>query len=138
MESKRINNKLKRNLRQTGLKCPNCGEEVFGRSDKKFCSAYCKSNFHYVAVSEDKSSYMHIDRQLKINRRLLKDFNRAGKSTVRKEVLIKEGFNPKYITHWWKNKKGDTYLFCYEFGYLSRIENGKEKYVLIQWQDYMS
>jgi hypothetical protein len=131
MESAKQENK-------TGVKCPNCGDDVFGRIDKKFCSPYCKSNYHYSANVADNSSYLNIDKQLKINRRLLKDFNRAGKSTVRKEVLIKAGFNDKYITHWWKNKKGDTYRFCYEYGYLPRVENGKEKFVLIQWQDYMN
>ena len=130
-----INNTIKR---KTGAKCPNCGEEVIGRSDKKFCSTYCKSNYHYQATVEKESSYINIDRQLKLNRRILKDFNRAGKSTVRIEKLIAQGFDSKYITHWWKNKKGDTYLFCYEYGFLSKKENNREKYVLVQWQDYMA
>jgi hypothetical protein len=32
--------------------------------------------------------------------------------------LIREGFRFKYITHTYTNKKGNTYFFCYEFGYL--------------------
>jgi hypothetical protein len=47
------------------------------------------------------------------------------------------GFNPKYFTHYWKNKKGNVYLFCYEFGFLETQEQNKKKYVLVQWQDYM-
>ena len=124
--------------KKSKVKCPHCGEEVIGRVDKKFCSPYCKSTYHFQANVEKESSYINIDRQLKLNRRILKDYNRAGKSTVRKDVLVKEGFNEKYITHWWKNSKGDAYRFCYEFGYLPRSENGKEKYVLVQCQDYMN
>ena len=48
------------------------------------------------------------------------------------------GFNPKYFTHYWKNQKGDVYLFCYEFGFLKRTENGKAKYILVEWQKYMN
>ena len=119
-------------------KCLNCQEVVDGRTDKKFCSPYCKSAFHYQdsKKSED-STFKRIDNQLKLNRRLLKSYNKSGKSTIRKETLIQEGFNPKYITHWWKNKRGDTYLFCFEFGFLLRNENGKEKYVMVKWQAYM-
>jgi hypothetical protein len=119
-------------------KCVECGEEIEGRVDKIYCSPYCKSNYHYKKnINKGQSQYLSIDKQLKINRRLLSHFNKAGKATVRKEKLIEVGFNPKYFTHYWKNSKNDVYLFCYEFGYLSRKENGKEKYVLIQWQDYM-
>jgi hypothetical protein len=58
-----------------------------------------------------------IDAQLKKNRRLLKLFNKAGKATVRKEVLIEKGFNPRFFTHYraadrWKAGNGNVYLFC--------------------------
>lgn len=81
--------------------------------------------------------YYRVDKQLKVNRRLLKAFNKSGKSTVRAEVLREQGFNPNFFTHYWKNNKGEVYLFVFEFGFLKRDENGKEKYVLVTWQDYM-
>lgn len=119
--------------------CLNCKTEVIGRSDKLFCDVYCKSSFQYKKKQEDeKSLYETIDKQLKLNRKLLKSFNKAGKATVRKHELIAEGFNPKYFTHFWKNNKGDVYLFCYEYGFLSKTENGKSKYVLVKWQAYMN
>jgi len=118
--------------------CINCNEEFEGRTDKVFCSSYCKSNYHYEKRKEDIDSfYQKVDKQLKKNRRLLKQFNKAGKSTVRKTVLLEEGFNPRFFTHFWKNKKGQVYLFCYEFGFLEIKDNQKTKYVLVQWQDYM-
>lgn len=118
--------------------CLNCSKELKGRSDKLFCDAYCKSSFHYKKKQGEKQSlFESIDKQLKTNRRLLKLFNKAGKATVRQEELLSEGFNPKYFTHYWKNKKGDVYLFCYEFGFLAKNENNKAKYILVKWQDYM-
>ena len=118
--------------------CVECGEKTEGRIDKIFCTPYCKSNYHYKKnIEKEKGLYVSIDRQLKLNRRLLHHYNRAGKAVIRKVALLKVGFNPKYFTHYWKNKKGDVYLFCYEFGFLEKKENGKSKYILVQWQDYM-
>lgn len=119
--------------------CPNCKKPIIGRTDKVFCDAYCKSTFHYnKKKGEEKSFFETVDKQLKLNRKILKQFNKAGKATVRKENLLSEGFNPKFFTHYWKNNKGEVYLFCYEYGFLTRLENGKPKYVLVKWQNYMN
>ncbi|WP_044240214.1 hypothetical protein [Flexithrix dorotheae] len=118
--------------------CMACGKQLSGRIDKKFCDAHCKSSFHYQKARNNPSSFFNrVDNQLKLNRRVLKSYNKAGKATVRKQVLIEKSFNPKFFTHYWKNKKGDVYLFCYEFGFLEKLENGKAKYILVQWQGYM-
>lgn len=119
-------------------KCLSCNLELKGRSDKKFCDQYCKSAYHYKILQDGTGSFFsRVDKQLKTNRRILKNYNKAGKATVRSEVLKEEGFDPNFFTHYWKNKSGDVYLFVYEFGFLSRIENGKRKYILITWQPYM-
>lgn len=57
---------------------------------------------------------------------------------MRAEVLKELGFNPKFFTHYWKNKKKEVYLFVYEFGFIKRMDHNIEKYVLIQWQEYMA
>lgn len=118
--------------------CLNCNEVLVGRKDKKFCDQYCKSAYHYQQkqINED-SFYKKVDGHLKLNRRLLKAFNRSGKSTVRKDVLLEKGFCPDFFTHYWKNKQGDVYLFVYEFGFLRVKQNGREKFVLVKWQEYM-
>ncbi len=119
-------------------KCNFCNELIKGRAGKKFCNQYCKSAYHYKkAKDETPSFYLKVDKQLKINRRILKKYNQAGKSYLRVEKMNEEGFNPKFFTHYWKNKKGDVYLFCYEFGFLHTENNGVKKYLLIKWQEYM-
>jgi hypothetical protein len=67
----------------------------------------------------------------------LKRYNKSGFTTIRNIELLNEGFNPNFFTHYWKNQKGDIYLFVYEYGFLKKSENGKDKYVLVTWQDYM-
>jgi len=84
--------------------CPHCNSEIIGRSDKKYCSVHCKSAYQYKKRKEEEVLYYKIDKQLKINRKLLKAYNKSGLSTVRKEKLKSEGFNSNYFTHYWKNK----------------------------------
>jgi len=119
-------------------KCKNCNKSLEGRSDKKYCDNYCKSAYQYKNEKENQSNfYLKVDKQLKQNRQILKSYNKAGKATIRAEDLLNTGFNPNFFTHYWKNQKGDVYLFVYEFGFLKRTEGDKEKYVLVTWQDYM-
>ena len=118
--------------------CPVCGEIIKGRIDKIFCSAKCKNIAQYEKRIINEQFYLSVDKQLKTNRRILKEFNKAGKATVRKDVIIDAGFNPKYFTHYWKAKNGNVYIFCYDYGFMRKTENSKEKYVLVQWQDYMA
>jgi hypothetical protein len=75
---------------------------------------------------------------LKINRKLLKGFNKSGFTTIRKSELLTHGFNPNFFTHYWKTKKGEVYLFCYDYGFLSLARDGKDKYLIVRWQDYMT
>ncbi|OUR91201.1 hypothetical protein A9Q87_10985 [Flavobacteriales bacterium 34_180_T64] len=118
--------------------CLSCSKILDGRSDKKFCDPYCKSSYHYKKAKEEEPRfYNKVDNQLKRNRRILKSYNKSGKATVRSETILELGFDPKFFTHFWKNNKGDVYLFVYEYGFLKRMEHNIEKYILIKWQSYM-
>jgi len=119
--------------------CLYCKKELMGRTDKKFCDPQCKSAYQYKQAKEQPERfYNKVDNQLKLNRKILKEYNKGGKATVRSSILISEGFNPNFFTHYWKNKKGDVYLFVYEFGFLKKSEHNLNKFVLVKWQDYMS
>ena len=76
-------------------RCPVCEILVKGRSDKIFCSAKCRSINQYDNRQETEAFYLQVDRQLKINRKLLKKYNRSGYTTIRKSELIQEGFDPE-------------------------------------------
>ena len=117
--------------------CPVCGKKLQGRIDKIYCTPKCKNVAQYEKRIVNEQFYLFVDKQLKTNRKVLKRYNQSGFTTLRKEVLMKEGFNPKYFTHYWKNKKGQVYLFCYDYGFLDLKESGKEKYLIVEWQDYM-
>jgi predicted nucleic acid-binding Zn ribbon protein len=117
--------------------CPICNSAVKGRSDKIFCSVKCKSIEQYEKRQENEQFFLKVEKQLRVNRKVLKRYNKSGFTTIRAAELAKEGFDPNFFTHYWKNQKGDVYLFVYEYGFLIRKEKDKEKYVLVIWQPYM-
>ena len=118
-------------------KCPVCKAEVKGRKDKIYCSESCKSSHQYEIRTKNESFYLKVERQLKTNRKILKRYNQTGYTTLRKEVLLQQGFDPRYFTHYWKNQKGQVYLFCFDFGFLEIEREGIKKYLLVEWQAYM-
>lgn len=118
--------------------CLYCDKKLEGRSDKKYCDVHCKSAYQYQRTkTAEPKFYNKVDNQLKLNRKILKHYNKAGKATIRASVFLEQGFNPNFFTHYWKNDKGDVYLFVYEYGFLKRKEHGVEKYILVIWQSYM-
>lgn len=120
-------------------KCPVCNSEVQGRTDRVFCSSKCKSAHQYEKRLENEDFYLRVDKQLKLNRKLLKQHNRTGLTTLRQSVLLDKGFNPKFFTHYWKNGEGQVYLFCYDYGFVDVNKNdGVKRYTIVEWQEYMS
>lgn len=103
--------------------CLLCQKALKGRSDKKFCDDYCRAAYNNELKSPVNNYIRNINNTLSKNRRILEDFlgkDDMAKST--KEKLIQKGFLFKYITHTYNNKKGNTYYFCYDLGYLP-LEN---------------
>ena len=121
-------------------KCLECGDEIIdGRIDKKFCMDICRMAYnHRLREEATPGIFYRVKKQLSLNRRVLKQFNRGAKVTVRKKDLEAHGFDPRFFTHYWKNQRGSVYLFVYEYGFLQLKENNKDKFVLITWQDYMT
>lgn len=114
--------------------CENCKEEIHGRSDKRFCSDYCRNTFHNDQ-NKDSSNYMRkVNNILRRNRRILARHNPNGKSKVQGNLLMEEGFNFAFFTNVYETKKGGKYYFCYDQGYI-KLDDGwyalvvKESYV---------
>jgi predicted nucleic acid-binding Zn ribbon protein len=116
--------------------CLNCGKTIKGRSDKKFCDDFCRNNYNNQIKSETGSNTFvrNVNNYLSKNRRILKEFlpDQEEMSKVHHDKLVLQGFNFKYHTHQYTNKKGQVYFFCYEYGYLP-LENGW--YLLVKRKD---
>jgi len=98
--------------------CLDCGELIKGRSDKKFCDDQCRTNYNNKIKIEVSGSLKTINKILKQNRSILEKLCVDGKSKASKVKLEQHGFNFGYFTHLYETQKGQTYKFCYEFGYL--------------------
>lgn len=116
--------------------CTYCKSEIVGRSDKVFCSTYCKSAYHNARTNSDERFIRNINKQLRKNRSALRTACPLGKATVRKSFLKKLGMNFKFITHTWKSQAGVVYFFCYDYGYTQA--NEESKVLIIQQQHYMN
>ncbi len=111
--------------------CLTCGKPVKGRSDKKFCDDYCRNSYNNQMKRMNHQPVSAINTVVRKNRAILEKLMGAAPSTPRvsREQLLREGFHFKYITHSHTNKKGGTYYYCYEYGYLP-VEN--ERYLIVK------
>ena len=110
--------------------CLTCSKPIRGRTDKKFCDDYCRNNYNNQLKSNTTNLVRNINNALGKNRRILENF--FGKEEMiktTKDKLLEKGFQFKYITHTYTNKKGNVYFFCYDIGYLP-LEN--DWYLLVR------
>jgi predicted nucleic acid-binding Zn ribbon protein len=114
--------------------CLSCNKPVKGRTDKKFCDDYCRNNYNNQLKSNTINLVRNINNALGKNRRILESlFNeREGMARTNKNKLLQKGFQFKYTTHTYTNKKGDVYFFCYDIGYLP-LEN--DWYLLVKQKE---
>ena len=110
-------------------KCPECGELILGRADKKFCSDMCRNSYNNRQNSDSTNFMRTVNNILRKNRRILEELNPNGKTSVHRDKLSEKGFNFSYFTSIYTTKKGQVYYFCYEQGYLA-IENNF--YILVK------
>ena len=105
------------------LTCEECGKEIHGRSDKRFCDDTCRNNFNRKKRIEERVEIppegQEIIRIIKNNYRLLKA-RVNGEYTVLDEsysFLRSKGFNPNLFTSI-SYEQGELYRFCFECGFL--------------------
>lgn len=98
--------------------CLECGEKLFGRVDKKFCSDACRNAYNNKLNSDATKFVRNINNTLRKNRRILASLNPDGTAKVKRDDLLLEGFNFNYFTNIYRTKAGKVYYFCYDYGYL--------------------
>lgn len=112
------------------LICLECKSRFSGNSNKKFCSAACKNEYHNHRRKKEADEIGPVVNILKANRRILMEIA-DGKSVqnVSEQQLLDKGYVFRYHTHR-RTNKGDNkeYIFCFDFGFLP-LENGWYKVV---------
>lgn len=101
-------------------KCLACSKTLRGRIDKKFCDDYCRNNYNNHQRIADTKQDKIIIASLKKNKHILSSIlEDEDMIKTTRERLLAKGFQFKYHTHTYENKKGNVYRFCFEFGYLA-------------------
>ena len=100
--------------------CVNCGKAIQGRLDKKFCDDSCRNTYNNRQNADSVNLIRNINHALKKNRNILASLIPSNEELAKtnRDRLIEAGFNFKYNTHTYQNKKGNCYRYCYDFGYL--------------------
>ena len=114
--------------------CLLCNQPFQGRQDKRFCSDQCRATYNNNQKKDSEKVVLGINKILRQNRNILKALNPMGKTTVRKEYLTMQKFDFGFFTHTYTSARGNTYYFCYEYGYM-HIQ--VEKILVVNWQGYM-
>lgn len=104
----------------TDKTCLECGKTFKGRVDKKFCDDWCRNAYNNKLNSDNTTYVRNVNNILRKNRRIIQELIPAGAETAKasKSKLHQKGFSFIYFTNTYTNKKGATYFFCYEYGYL--------------------
>lgn len=125
---------MENNLKSIKLSCPECGEKIIGRKDKKFCSDQCRTA-HFNKMYCDQNKFMkNVNNILRKNRRILQHLIMGRSTKVSQTSLLNEGFRFAYFTNEFITKTGKKYRFCYEFGYVP-IDNNV--YTIVQRKEYV-
>lgn len=99
-------------------KCPECGDKILGRVDKKFCSDHCRNSHNNKLNKDGKNLIRNINNRLRKNWRILEVLNPDQKTKTTKSRLIERGFDFNYFTSTYTTKAGTIYYFVYDQGYL--------------------
>lgn len=100
------------------MKCLECGDEIHGRSDKKFCSDGCRNTFNNKNNRDATNLMRNINNKIRKNYRILSELNFVdGKTKSTRTKLISAGFSFEYFTHFKVYKNGAEYRFLYDIGY---------------------
>ncbi|KRP29883.1 MAG: hypothetical protein ABS28_03955 [Cryomorphaceae bacterium BACL22 MAG-120619-bin32] len=109
--------------------CLECEDPLKGRTDKKFCSDYCRNSFNNKVNKESKNLVRNINNRLKKNYKILSELNVSGKTKVSRTKLYDKGFDFQLFTSIYQTKTGNNYFYIYNEGYLL-LEN--DTYLLIK------
>jgi hypothetical protein len=117
--------------------CQECGEEIHGRIDKKFCSDQCRNTFNNRTQLIENNYIRKVNYNLRKNRRIMEEILATSEKEVKKvhrNQLMDRGFDFSYFTNIYDTKNGNRYFFCYEFGYNKLDDN---YFALVKREEYL-
>lgn len=79
-------------------RCIECGAEILGRCDKKFCCLNCKNRYNNRRLKESKAQRLQIINKISRNYEILETLLDEAQSFYNLEELHTLGFNNNFFT----------------------------------------
>lgn len=99
--------------------CICCQNRLFGRADQKFCSDFCRNQFHNQKKKSEYTYFRRINSILHRNRNILWRLYQQPRLVVYWEELLQAGFDARYCTACERNQDGRLIYYCYDMVYES-------------------
>jgi len=103
--------------------CLECAASYRGRSDKKFCSADCRSTYHNKLNRDRNNTMRRTHNKLRKNWRILKNCMHQYGKQFSLCTLKASGFDPNLCTSLQYDKHGNLRFHCYDITYCLSPEN---------------
>lgn len=100
--------------------CRICKKKLYGRSDKLFCSVYCKNYYHKHLRHAAKKAAIEINGYLRRNYSILLEVLGKHKTQLKvyRNVLEKKKFRFTYHTHLHINSRNKTFHYIYDLAWM--------------------
>ena len=102
--------------------CLECKEPLLGRTDKKYCSDYCRNTYNNRQNSEFTKHIRDVNSILRSNRRILMAFRSIGRQEISERRLLQQGFRMNYTTGHKFKPNGAIQLYVYD-QVIERLKN---------------
>ena len=112
--------------------CPECGDKIIGRSDKKFCSDHCRNSYNNRKNKDSAKLLRDVNSILLKNHRILKDLFEEGVLKIHRDKLLLKGFNFDFFTNMQTSKENGVCYYCYDHGV---SKNEDSLYIVIKRED---
>ena len=97
--------------------CIRCGETVHGRSDKKFCSDACRTDYHNEQRRQQEKQLREVNRILAGNWKILSGLIRQGRLQLSDAELSARNFNFGIYTASQRRFPAGRVYWCYNCSY---------------------
>ena len=103
-----------------GRRCRLCKSTYTGRTDKIFCSATCKAQYHIKLNKVTMDAAQRIDQILHRNRSILLEVmgKNSSRKLVNRAILDSKKFHFGYVTHYYTNNKQELVNYVYDFSWI--------------------
>lgn len=98
-------------------RCLECGKEIYGRTDKKYCNTSCKNSWHNRLRLPQSRAREHTLSALDSNYEILGRLLLVGITSVDMETLQEMGFKQMYMTGHRRTKAGHNECRCFDICY---------------------